>query len=174
MRPLVLLLLLASPCIHAQKCKTYPEKDRDPSAYPTYNWVPGRTFTAQGWVNDPPSTPIIQREVDKELQARGYRRVDSGGAMTVSFLGSQDKNMQVDTNVDSYYFGPMPTSPIPTTSRAYKQGTLAIALVDPNGKKPIFVSICSAAIDNESQLEKKIAKAAEKSFKNLPAANANK
>jgi len=167
MRLLMLILLLGCPYLQAQKCKTYPSKD--PATFKTYSWEPGRSFRKAGWVDNPPSTPIVQREVDEELQRRGYQRVESGGAMLASFFGSEGTGMQVDTNVDAYYFGPMPTTPIPTTSRKYTTGTLAIALVDP-AKKPIFLAICKDTIEKESELEKKIAKAAEKSFKKFPAA----
>ncbi len=167
MRGCFLLLLLFSANLWAQKCKTYPSKD--PSTFHTYSWTPGRSFRTQGWIDNPPSTPIVQREVDKQLQAKGYRRVESGGDMVASFYGAEGSGMQVDTNVDSYYFGPMPTTPIPTTSRKYTTGTLAITLIDPT-KKPIFLAVCKDTIENESELEKKITKAAEKSFKKFPAA----
>jgi hypothetical protein len=167
MRLLVLILLLGSPCVQAQKCKTYPSKD--PSTLRTYSWTQGRSFRKAGWVEDPPSTPIVQREVDQELNKKGYKRVDSGGDMVASFFGSEGAGMQVDTNVDSYYFGPMPMTPIPTTSRRVVTGSIAFTLVDP-AKKPIFLAICKDTIDDESQLEKKITKAAEKAFKKFPAA----
>lgn len=167
MRVLVTLMLLASPCLQAQKCKTYPSKD--PSALRTYSWTPGRSFRPTGWVDNPPSTQFVQQYVDKELKAKGYTRVESGGDMVASFYGAEGAGMQVDTNVDSYYFGPMEGTLVPTTSRKYTTGTLAITLVDPD-KKPIFMSVCKATIEKESELEKKIEKAAEKSFKKFPAA----
>lgn len=161
-------IVLLCPGSFAQKVSIFQGKI-DISAHRTYSWLPGRALTRAGLVDNPPSTSIIQREVDAQLRAKGYQRVEAGGELTISFMAAQQVGLQVesiDGGTDVHWH----IGQIPVQGRYYGTGTLAISLADPTLDKTVFLAICSDTLKKPKEVEKKITRAVAKAFRKFPAA----
>jgi hypothetical protein len=165
---LLFLAGLAATVLFGLTVKTYMPKDVNLAPYQTYSWLPGRSSTPQGMVENPQSTPFVHSAVDVEMKAKGLRLVEADGDLQIEFLAAQGASFQtLGFGVPGSYW----TSwTVHVQNQTIASGTLAINVFDRRTQKSVFVATCSDTIDNAGQLEKKVKKAVVKAFKKMPAA----
>lgn len=171
MRP-ILLLLIAAVSLAAGDVKVFPVPKTDYSKYKTYNWLPPRLVTPAGIVDDDPRiAPMIKAAVNRELNKKGMTEVPSGGSVQVVSLGMQTGTLMLDGFLASYGFdaywgyGTVTLSPVTSYNR---EGTLAVALVDPTTKKGIWAGMATEALGRPGRTEGAINDAAQRMFKKYP------
>ena len=133
----VLVLLLALACSSLRVNVDF-DPNEDFSAYRTFTWFP-REQRVQGdyRVDNPLLDARIRSAVERELAARGYRKVtDRNPDFYVAFYLSVEDKMDVYTVNRGYYdywgYGVM----IPETRvRQYEEGTLVIDIADAREKQ---------------------------------------
>jgi hypothetical protein len=165
------LLLISSAAI-AGEVKTFPIKGVDVTRYETYQWMPVRILTQTGIKeNDDVVAPEIRKAVNRELQSKGYKEVTSGGQLQVLSMGLSQASNQLEGFLVTWGWDPgwgwAPTTST-AVSRVNKEGMLAIGLVDPQTKKPVWSGYASEGL-NPGAIGKTVDKAASRLFKKLPA-----
>jgi hypothetical protein len=166
-------LFLLLPLARAQKVTVQCSPKTDFSSYRTYSWVP-HSATAH---------PILALDIvdaiDRQLQAKGLQKRESGGDLLVNGYGSLSEGMNVSYDVDVYAApgldGPINWangSPRPgnSTSVYVDKGTLVVDIADRQTKQLLWRGIAKAKVDPE-QVDKafEIAeKAVIKMFKSYP------
>jgi Domain of unknown function (DUF4136) len=177
-RRFLLTLALASltlPATFAQKVKVEYDKKNDFNRFKTYNWARKNDEYLRPFL-----AAVVIGATDHNLQAKGLKKVESGGDLVVNPYGSLDTEMSVVGTPDVYYFPPIYGGPwwgqpyfySPGTSTAtiLKKGMLVIDLADPHSKQLQWRGIATAHLD-ATQKEKSlqvIEKAVAKMFKDYP------
>jgi hypothetical protein len=113
--------------------------DYDPAA-PFHNY---RTYS---WHDDAPvANQLLDRRivaaVDKELTAKGLKRVDSGGDVFATYHGAVDKRMDISTVGYGYggWYGPYGgVSSTHTSVNEIPTGTLIVDLVDAKSNQMVW------------------------------------
>lgn len=165
---LVLIMLLATTAL-AQKINIDWDRGADFSKSHTYAWQPS-THPASGlW-----DRRIIDA-VNTQLQAKGYKLVDSNPDLWVVYSNSIKKDQQV-VGTD-YGMGPAwgwgyrwggPTTTTYTTYTT-REGTLIVDIADANGHQLLWRgSATDTLADNSDKNIKKLNNAVNKLFKNFP------
>jgi hypothetical protein len=166
-------LLMLGGVAQSQKVTVDYNKKADFSQYKTYSWIP----------LDQAKHPMLALDlvgaVDQELQARGLRKLDTGGDLIVHGFGSLSEGMNVSYDVD-IYAAPGLDAPInwengtprPGNSTAVyvDKGTLVVDIADRKTKQLLWRGIAKAELDPE-QKEKSFEiaeKAVAKMFKQYP------
>jgi Domain of unknown function (DUF4136) len=162
-----LFLLVAVSSVHAQKITVQYNKQDDFSGYKTYTWIKNETYAR------PILAAIIIGSVDKELQDRGFKEIETGGDLIVSVYGGIGSDLRVTVTPDIYYFPPlyattwwtMPMYRPGTSTAVYVQsGTLVVDLADPHTKALKWRGIVKGTLDptqkekSAETVEKSIAK----------------
>lgn len=136
----------------------------------TYSWSRVQT-------DNPLWTPRIQQAVDTELQKKGWRRVDSGGQVTVSAVGAVRNQKEYETFYNGMGgwrwggFGDEAT----TTVVNQPIGTLVVDMYDSANKQLIWRGVAADTLSEKPQKnEKKLEKTADKMFKDFPPNPGNK
>jgi len=170
-RGAVLCAIALSPCF-AGKVQVVVGPGVDFSQYKTYQWLPTKTLTKTGVVEDEPTTtPIVKEAVNRELSARSLQEVASGGDLQVTTVILTESNPQLESaafpGTHAYDYG------IPTDiamGRYNRQGTLVINLIDAKTKKTAWAGMAAKTIDNKAGGGlKKIPQATADIFKKFPA-----
>ena len=167
-RPLLFILILfCTTSLQAQKVTVQYNKQDDFSGYKTYTWIKNETYAR------PLLAALIIGSVDKELQDRGFKEVETGGDLIVSVYGGIGSDLRVTVTPDIYYFPPLYattwwTMPLyrPGTSQAVyvQSGTLVVDLADPHTKALKWRGIAKGTLDptqkerSAETVEKSIAK----------------
>ncbi len=134
--------------------------------YHTYSWMRIQT-------DNPLWEPRIQQAVDQELQSKGWRRVDSGGQVSLSAVGAVKNEKQYQTfynNMGGWGwgwggFGDQAT----TTVQNERIGTLVVDMYDTNSKQLIWRGVASDTLSEKAEKnEDKLQKTADKMFKDFP------
>jgi len=150
----------------ADDVKTDFDKKADFSQYRTYEWGTVQT-----------SNPLWQQRVidavDKDLQAKGWQKVPSGGDVTVMAVGSTRNQQEYQT----FYTGIGPRwrwrgfgdEEATTTVQNYQVGTLVVDLYDARSNRLIFRGTATDTLsDKPEKNEKKLEKAVDKMFDKFP------
>jgi hypothetical protein len=142
------------------------DKKANFSQYKTYEW--GKVQT---------TNPLWQRRItddaDKDLQAKGWQRVQSGGDVVLTAVGASHTEQEYQTFYTGLGprwhwrgFGPDEAT---TTVYSYKVGTLVLDMYDAKGDQLIWRSSASDALsDKPEKNEKKLEKAIDKMFDKFP------
>ena len=132
--------------------------------YHTYSWTRIQT-------DNPLWQPRIQQAIDKDLQAKGWRRVDSGGQVSVSAVGAVHNEKEYQTFYNGMGgwrwggFGDEAT----TTVQNERIGTLVVDMYDSNSKQLIWRGVASDTLSEKPEKnEDKLQKTADKMFKSFP------
>lgn len=148
----------------AQDVHTDYDKKANFSQYHTYYWAKVKT-------TNPLWEQRIQDAVDKSLQAKGWQKVQSGGDVAVTAVGSTQTQQEYQTFYDGMGgwrwrgFGDEST----TTVENYKVGSLVLDLYDGKSKQLIWRGTASDTLSkNPEHNEKKLDKAVDKMFKKFP------
>ncbi len=177
MRCILAAALLLPAAGFAQQIRADYDRGADFTRFKTYKWFPVKSKVSLDQLTE----ARIQRVVDAELAARGYRRVEENPDLGVAYQ-AQTSMEQVYSTTDlgwNYawgrrwrgwygYGGPATTT---TTVENVPVGTLAILIGDVREKKLLWRGSATDTIDRSSSPEKadkKAAKAAEKLFKKYP------
>jgi hypothetical protein len=160
----------------AAETKVFRSNKHDLKTYQTFYWEgPPRAMNEQGEHPDSELIPLVRRQVNAQLVAKGYREVPSGGdlhvvAGVVAGRSNQWQGYLVTWGFDAYWgswFG-MPY-PVNVMNR---EGVLFVGLVDAKAKEGVWAGYDSEAVDRVPDIDtakKKLDKAAEKLFRKLPA-----
>jgi hypothetical protein len=160
------LLLAAAFAITATAADVRVDYDHQTNfeRYHTYSW--GKVQTS-----NPLWQQRVQDAVDRDLQARGWQRVESDGDMMIAAVGSTQNQQEYTTYYDNMggwrWRGIGGTAT--TTVENYRVGTLVVDIYDANSKQLIFRGVASDTLsDKPEHNERKLEKAVDKMFKKFP------
>ena len=141
------------------------DKKADFSQYKSYSWIKVQT-------TNPLWQDRIKDSVDAELQAKGLRKVDDGGDLAITAVGSATNEKEYHTFYDGLSpwrwrgFGPETTTTSVTT---YKVGTLVLDMYDAKDHRLIWRGTASDTLsDKPEKNEKKLEKTVSKMFEKYP------
>ena len=168
---LALLLVISLPAL-AQKVTVDYDKAASFTNFKTYAWKEGT----------PAKNPLMQTRIteaiDKELAAKGFKKVDAeqNPDLVVLYHAAVDVETQINTvNMGGYYgwYGPYGGVGGGGSSTTYVDkipvGTLRVDIGDIKNKKLLWQGkAVSNLSDKPEKVEKTINKSAEKMFKNFP------
>ncbi len=165
---ILLLALFVATAAFAQKVNVDWDRGTDFTKFHTYAWQPS-THPAKGLWN--------QRVIDgvnQQLQAKGFKLVDSNPDLWVVYSNSIKKDQQVVGT--GYNMGPgwgwgYWGGPTTTTYQTYTthEGTLVVDIADANGHQLLWRGSATNSIsDNSDKNIKTLNNAMNKLFKNFP------
>jgi hypothetical protein len=159
----LLAILAVSVGAFAQDVKTDYDHHVDFSKYRTYYWQRIKT-------TDPLWQSRIQNAVDQALQAKGWQRVDNGGEVAVTAVGSARNQQEYQTFYDGlggWRWGSFGE----TTTQAvnYQVGTLVLDFYDSGKKQLVWRGTASDTLSNNPEKnEKKLDKTVDKMLEHFP------
>ncbi|MGB2607204.1 MAG: DUF4136 domain-containing protein [Candidatus Sulfotelmatobacter sp.] len=159
---LLAVLVVSAPAL-AQDVKTDYDHHANFSQYHTYRWEKVKT-------TDPLWQSRIQDAVDHTLQAKGWQRVDNGGDVAVTAVGSTHNEREYQTFYDGlggWRWGGFGDTT--TQVENYPVGSLVLDLYDAHNKQLIWRGVSSDTLSNNTEKnEKKLDKAVDKMFDHFP------
>jgi hypothetical protein len=161
---------IASVCILAAAVKTDYSHSTDFNKYKTYSWIKVQaTDTLWG--------DRITRDVDAQLSAKGWTKVESGGDAGVTAFGATHNEQTLQTFYDGFGggwrwrgFGPeMATTDVVNTP----VGTLVVDIFDNQSKGLVWRGTSSEALSGKPEKnEKKLEKEVTDMFRHFPPSGA--
>jgi hypothetical protein len=153
----VLFAMAAGLLASAQNVKTDYDHHANFSQYHTYYWEKVQT-------TDPLWRSRIQDAVDHDLQAKGWQRVDNGGDVAITAVGSARDQKEYHTfynGMGGWRWGGFGDTT--TTVENYPVGTLVLDFYDAHNKQLIWRGVGQEALSdkpekNEKKLEKTVSK----------------
>lgn len=160
-----LLLIAFSTIGFAQDVSTDYDHNVSFPQYHTYEWAKIQT-------EDPLWQSRIRDAVDKQLERKGWQRVDSGGQVALTAVGATENQKEYQTFYDNMGpgwwwggFGPTAT----TTTINYRVGTLVVDAYDAQSKRLIWRGTASDTLSgNPDKNVAKLDKAVGKMFNHFP------
>jgi hypothetical protein len=164
-------LLMATASAQKIKIESHRDEKADFKALRTYTWLPSPPAVrnaAPDAATNPTLTqevlgPHIVNAVDRELTARGLKRVEQGESdVNVVYFAALTVGVNI-SELGSYYQYttgwalPMVTGPA-TTSDIVERGTIIIDMVERRSKTAIWRGQVSTNVNQENTLEKRIAR----------------
>lgn len=130
----------------------------------TYSWTKVQT-------DNPLWKSRIQDAVDKDLQSKGWQRVQSGGQVAISAVGAVKNEKEYETFYNGLGgwrwggFGDTAT----TTVQNQKVGTLVVDMYNAGNKQLIWRGVATDTLsENPEKNENKLQKTTDKMFKDFP------
>jgi hypothetical protein len=131
--------------------------------YHTYTWEKVQT-------SNPLWESRIKDAVDRDLQAKGWQRVDSGGDVAVMAVGSARNQQEYETfynGLGGWRWGGFGETT--TTVENYRVGSLVLDMYDARNKQLIWRGVSSETLSNKPEKnEKTLDKAVDKMLKDFP------
>jgi len=164
----VLASILLSTAAFAQKINTDWDRSANFATFHTYAWEPS-PHPAKGFWND-----RIIDAIDKQMQAKGFTKVDSNPDMWVVYSNTiHDQKQVVGTGYNmgpgwgwGYWGGP---TSVTYNTYVTKQGTLVVDIADAKNKQLLWRGDATDTIsDNSNKNINTLDKAVQKLFKNFP------
>lgn len=170
MKILILIALLAV-TVNAQKVKVSSDPACDFSKFKTYAWD-------QGTLANPLIKAFIVTAVDREMAAKGLRKVESDPDLLLTTLTATQSDLTMTNPSWAPALNSIATG-IPASSQSWPvtKGTLVIDMTDARTKNGVWRGIASHTLENgptgdhvrdAKQVEKPINKAVQKMFKKFP------
>lgn len=158
-----MLGMLAASATFGQDVKTDYDHHADFGAYKTYSWMKVQT-------QDPLWVDRIKRAVNRELSAKGWMMVPSGGDASLVAIGTTKEKQTLDTFYDGMPgWGWGGFGDATTTTETYKVGTLVLDIFDSKTKKLLWRGTSNDTLSGKpEQNEKKLDKAVMKMFDHFP------
>lgn len=156
-------VLILSAFVIAQDVKVDYDHHANFGQYHTYSWAKVKT-------TDPLWEQRIQEAVDHSLQAKGWQRVDNGGDVAITAVGSARDEREYQTfynGMGGWRWGGFGE----TTTQAvnYPVGSLVVDLYDAHTKQLLWRGVSSESLStNPDKNEKKLDKAVDKMFDHFP------
>lgn len=172
MKRYVLALSLTAAAVGLLYAKVSVDYDHsaDFGKYHSYSWLNVKAGN-QLWADR------IQNDIDEQLTAKGWSKVESGGDASVGAFGSTKNQPTLQTFYDGLGGGwgwrgwGGGTGMATTTVENTPVGTLVVDLFDSPTKKLIWRSVSTETLsDNPDKNEHKLEKAVEEMFKKFPPA----
>ena len=161
--PTLLAVFTVSAIALAQDVKTDYDHHANFSQYHTYYWERVKT-TDPLWENR------IREAVDHDLQAKGWQRVDNGGDIALTAVGSTHDEREYQTFYDGmggWRWGGFGETT--TQVENYPVGSLVLDMYDARGKQLVWRGVSSDSLSNNPEKnEKKLDKAVDKMFDHFP------
>lgn len=125
-------------------------------AYRTYSWLPEHRGApgAEYRVNNPITIRMIKAGVDRELQAKGYEKVDSDGDFSVGWHGAISDQTDYATYNDYYGYGREATN-FGTTESTIPQGSLIVDVVDSPSNELVWRGSAQAGLGKAGSPEER-------------------
>ncbi len=169
MFPTLAAALFVAAVSFAQKVKTDYDRSADFSHYRTFSWEKVQT-------SDPLWVDRIQSAVDAVLTEKGWRRVPSGGDVSVIAIEMTHNQRTLNTFYDSFgggwgwrRWGGGGFGTATTTTETYQVGTLVVDLFDRGTKKLFWRGSSSDTLSNKSETNiKNLDKGVQKMFEHFP------
>jgi len=159
----ILFALAVAIAAPAQDVKTDYDHHADFSQYHTYYWEKVRT-------TDPLWQSRIQDAVDRQLQAKGWQRVDNGGDIAITAVGSSHNEKEYQTfynGMGGWRWGGFGETT--TTVENYPVGTLVLDFYDAHNKQLVWRGAARDSLsDKPEKNEKKLEKSVDKMLDHFP------
>ena len=178
MKYLIVIALLAFSAltVNAQKVKVSSDPACDFSKYKTYAWD-------QGTLANPLIKQYIVAAVDKEMTAKGLRKIETDPDLILTTLTATGSDLTVTNPSWAPSLNSIATG-IPSSSQAWTvtQGTLLIDISDAKTKNGVWRGVATQTLENgptgnslrdAQAVEKPINKAVQKMFKKFPPKSKN-
>jgi hypothetical protein len=160
--PVIGLLAIVT-VARAQEVKTDYDHHVNFSQYHTYYWEKIKT-------NDALSQGRIQDAVDHELQAKGWQRVENGGDVALTAVGSASNQQEYQTfynGMGGWRWGGFGETTKPLED--YPVGSLVLDFYDAHNKQLIWRGVGQESLsDKPDKNEKKLEKTVNKMFEHFP------
>ena len=158
--------MFAGVCLLLASVKTDYDHQADFSHYKTYSWINTPKASNDLWAER------IQQDVDSQLAAKGWAKVQSGGDATVSAFG----RTQNEQTLETFYTGigggwrwRGGFGDAMTTVENTPVGTLVVDVFDRSSQKLIWRATSTETLSSKPDTnEKKLEKAVESMFKHFP------
>lgn len=158
-----LAILVVSAMAWGQDVKTDYDHHVNFSQFHTYYWQKIQT-------TDPLWQSRIQEAVDRDLQSKGWKRVDNGGDVALTAVGSAHNQKEYQTFYDGmggWRFGGLGETT--TQVENYPVGSLVVDMYDAQNKQIIWRGVSSDTLsDKPEKNEQKLDKAVKKMFDHFP------
>ena len=134
-------------------------------------------FHSYSWGQVQTSNPLwesrIKDAVDKELNEKGWQKVQSGGDVVLMAVGATKNEQEYQTFYDGlgggWRWGGFGDTMATTTTQNYRVGTLVVDMYQANSKHLIWRGTSSDTLSNNTEHnEKDFDKAVDKMFKKFP------
>jgi hypothetical protein len=140
--------------------------DYDPAAvqridaFHTYSWMTQSQQSQDTRVNNAITDSRVKEAVDRDLQARGYQKVDANPDFLIGWQGAINKQLSAET-VDSYWGYPWDPfwggfygyGPTETYVRQYDVGTLILDVVDAKQQTLVWRGTAQADLGNSPSIQ---------------------
>jgi hypothetical protein len=167
----IVLIALSALTVNAQKVKVSSDPACDFSKYKTYKWD-------QGTLANPLIKQYIVTAVDREMTAKGLRKVESEPDLILTTLTATESDLTMTNPSWAPQLNSIATG-IPAISQAWPvtKGSLVIDMSDAKTKNGVWRGTASHTLENgptgdrvrdAKQVEKPINKAVQKMFKKFP------
>lgn len=158
-----LIALLVAASSMAQDVKTDYDHHANFAQYHTYYWEKVQT-------TDPLWQDRIKDAVDRELQAKGWQRVDNGGDVAITAVGSARNEQEYQTfynGMGGWRWGGFGETT--TQVENYPVGSLVLDFYDAHNKQLIWRGVGSEALsDKPEKNEQKLDKTVNKMLDHFP------
>jgi hypothetical protein len=160
---MIAAIIVVSVAAFGQEVKTDYDHHANFERFHSYRWEKVQT-------TDPLWQSRIQEAVDQTLQAKGWQRVDRGGDIAITAVGSARNQQEYQTFYDGMGgwrwrgFGETTTQ-----VENYAVGSLVLDFYDSANKQLVWRGIASDTLsDKPQQNEKKLEKSVDKMLKDFP------
>jgi hypothetical protein len=161
--PVLVAAITVSAIAFAQEIKTDYDHHVNFSSYHTYYWERVKT-------TDPLWESRIQDAVDHTLQRKGWQRVDNGGDVAITAVGSAFNEKEYQTFYDGmggWRWGGLGETV--TQQVNYPVGALVLDMYDAHTKQLVWRGVSSDTPSNKPEKnEKKLDKDVDKMFDHFP------
>ena len=162
--PVMTIVLLGMATLGvAQDAKSDYDHHTNFPQYRTYYWQKVKT-------TDPLWESRIQEAVDRTLQAKGWRRVENGGDVALTAVGSARNEQEYQTfynGMGGWYWGGFGEKT--TQVQNYPVGTLVLDMYDAHNKQLMWRGISTDTLSDEPEKnEKKLDRDVEKMLSHFP------
>jgi len=168
-----IMVLLALMCavlpVGAQKARVDFDHGRRFSRYRTYRWaqLPDEESSDALFPNQLMRERIV-RFIEEALAAKGFKRVESGGDLLVSYRFKVTEEPMYTTVGDGWGWG-WGSGISTTTTEIIYQGTLVVDMNDAHQNQLIFQGVSTQIISSKpAKNTKKLAKAVDEIFEKYP------
>ena len=171
--------LVSVATLRAQDVAVDFDRSLDFSKFKTYSWTSGVA------AKNPLIDQQIRTGIDEQLASKGLRRVDAGGDLSVLYMTSVERDLEVAIGrgqaTGDWMRQTMSGFNVRSQSWDVEVGSLVVCLYEASGKNPLWRAAAKIMLDKRSKknamdamaedarkTEKKIRKALEKMFKQYP------